>query len=106
MNGREADMSAALAEFVALPVADRKAVEAHLSPGERRALEKLFSQASRTGPSRETQAARRDLTQPFSPWMAKRLKKLIEPQAHSHAPHLTKATHEVLTNILSRQASR
>jgi hypothetical protein len=102
MNGRDKDIAAALSEYAALPAADRKAVDALLSAGERRALEKLMHSA-RKQPAR---SERRDAAAPFSPWMAKRLKKLVDPHDRPEAPRLTQATHEVLSSLLARQAAR
>jgi hypothetical protein len=100
------DFSSVLAEFAGLSSADQHAVASLLSAEERQTLQRLLARSAK-GPERD---ARRPQGQgelsDYSPWLAKRLLRYVDPAGQSGSPGLTQATQKALADLLARQHAR
>lgn len=93
-----ADIARIVEEFAALSAKDRRAIERHLSPHERRSLQ---SAISRSAPKPAPQPASN--TSPslagYSPWLAKRLTRLINQPV---TPGITDAARAAINAALAK----
>jgi hypothetical protein len=97
----ESNIDLAMEEFARLSSADQRAIARHLSDKERKALARI---ASSEHPQPSPRSKERLVS--YSPWLAKRLRRLVNPRRRGGEDGVTPATQRILADLLARQPAR
>ena len=96
-----------LREFAALPAADRRAIAERLSPQQRKLVQKLLKRDARAKAPQALPPPPRtpDLSR-YSPWLARHVRRVLDPKNKLAAAGLTDRARETLIGLLPQQAPR